>query len=61
MAEKKEQFTKKEEIKVELTTPLDQLTVAPVTKRRAPIKRYNAVPLKENHGMTTEAGRFRQD
>lgn len=58
--EKKEQFTKEEEIKVELTAPLEQPVVLLSTKRRTPIRRYNAVPLSEDHGMTTEANRFKE-
>lgn len=58
--EKKEQFTKQEEIKVELKTPDTDPVEVITTKRASPIKRYNAVPLAENHGMTTEANRFKE-
>lgn len=60
MSEQKEQFEKEEEIVEELTAPVEQpAVVSPVTKRKTPIIRYNAVPLQETHGMTTEAGRFK--
>lgn len=61
MAESKEQFTKEEEIKVELTPPLQQLSIKLPPKRKTPIKRYNATPLQEDHGQTIEADRFRED
>ena len=51
-----------ETIKVDVPAPSD--TPLPdgiiTTKRKTPIKRYNAVPLTETHGMTTEADRFRE-
>lgn len=60
MAEE-EKTTKNEEIKVEITAPDDNPGEVVTTKRKSPIKRYNAVPLTEDHGMTTEANRFRED
>ena len=52
-----EQFTKQEEIKVELTTADPDPGTIVTTERKTPIKR--GIPLKENHQMTTEANRFR--
>jgi hypothetical protein len=60
MPENKEQFTKQEEIKVEQPIPVPQGDAVPTTNRKTPIKRYNAIPLKETHGMTTEANRFKE-
>jgi hypothetical protein len=63
MPEKEEQFTTQEEIKVELTVPLAQPTETLTTEREAPIKRNgpSAQPiLRETHGMTTEANRFKE-
>lgn len=59
--DKKEQFTTQDEVTVEVTTPLQQPTQVLTTKRKTPIRRFNAVPLEETHGMITEANRFRQD
>lgn len=62
--EKKEQFTKQEEIVVPLTPPLEQQGEPLSTEREAPIKRNGpaAQPiLRETHGMTTESNRFKTD
>lgn len=58
--ENKEQFTEQEEKKVEITPPMDEALKVVTTKRKSPIKRFNATPLSETHGMTTEADRFKE-
>jgi hypothetical protein len=58
--EKKEQFTVQEEIKVETGVPDPDPGEIVTTERKTPIKRYNAIPLKETHGITTEANRFKE-
>lgn len=60
MADNEEQFKTEEEIPVKETTPLAQPTELVTTKRDTPIKRH-LIPLgSENHGMTTDTGRFKE-
>jgi hypothetical protein len=51
---KEEQFEVVETVEKEITAP----TEPPAMPKRQPILRYNAIPLAEEHGMTTEANRF---
>jgi hypothetical protein len=57
------EVAKQDEIKVEVPIP-DAQEGKPAgiitTKRETPIKRYNATPLRETHGMTTESNRFKE-
>jgi hypothetical protein len=58
-----QEVEKQEEVKIEVPVP-DPTAVNPqgivTAKRKSPIKRYNATPLRESHGMTTESNRFKE-